>query len=102
MRADIYIAGADPLSGWALRHRVTQQVEGEAVYFAPIEYVITSKLRYFQMGGSDRHLRDVARMIEVSGSDIDQPTLESWVERLKLGAEWARALALKNRDEVSR
>jgi hypothetical protein len=91
MRADVYIAGADELSAWALGHRVVRQVEGEAVQFAPIEYVIVSKLRYFRMGGSDRHLRDIARMTEVSGSEIDVPTLESWVERLKLGAEWARA-----------
>lgn len=98
MRADVYVAGQDPLSKWALQHRVVRQVEGEGVRFAPIEYVIVSKLRYFQMGGSDRHLRDVARMMQVSGSDVDRPTLESWIERFKLNAEWARAIAYEERD----
>jgi hypothetical protein len=98
MRADIYIAGTDALNAWALRHRSIRQVEGEAVQFAPIEYVIVSKLRYFQMGGSDRHLRDIARMMEVSGPDVDRPTLESWISRLKLGTEWARALAYKEQE----
>lgn len=92
MRADVYIAGTDELSAWALQHRVVRQVEGEAVLFAPIEYVIASKLRYFQMGGSDRHLRDVARMMEVSGPDVDRPTLEHWIARSELGTAWARAL----------
>lgn len=95
MRADVYIAGSDALSAWALEHRVVRKIEGEEVQFAPIEYVITSKLRYFQMGGSDRHLRDVARMLDVSGPDVDLPTIENWIEQFKLGAEWARALAYK-------
>jgi hypothetical protein len=95
MRADVYIAGTDELNAWALKHRSVLHVEGEAVQFAPIEYVIVKKLHYFQMGGSDRHLRDIARMMEVSGSDVDGPTMESWIARLKLGAEWTRALAYK-------
>jgi hypothetical protein len=61
------------------------------VRFAPIEYVIVNKLRYFQMGGSDRHLRDVARMMEISGADIDPPTLDRWIASRGLGAEWAKA-----------
>ena len=93
MRADVYFAGTDELNEWALQHRVIRQVEGELVQFAPIESVIASKLRYFQLGGSDRHLRDIARMMEVSGSDVDRPTLDRWITRLKLDAEWAKALA---------
>lgn len=98
MRADVYIAGTDEVSGWALGRRVVRQVEGEDVQFAPIEYVIVSKLRYFQMGGSDRHLRDVARMMEVSGVDVDRPTLDGWIARLRLEAEWAKARAYEGRE----
>lgn len=50
-----------------------------------------SKLRYFRDGGSDRHLRDNARMLEVSGTELDRPTLEAWVERLDLVNEWTQA-----------
>ncbi len=98
MRADVYLAGTDEPDAWALQHRVVRQVEGEAVQFAPIEAVIVSKLRYFQMGGSDRHLRDIARMMEVSESDVDLPTLDRWIVRLKLGAEWERALGYQTHE----
>ncbi len=40
MRADGYLAGADALQSWALQHRVVRTIEGEAVPFAPVEYVI--------------------------------------------------------------
>lgn len=91
MRADVYCAGADDLHAWALQHRVVRQIEGEAVQFAPIEYVIVYKLRYVRLGGSDRHLHDVARMVDVSGALVDQSTLDLWINRLGLTAEWARA-----------
>ncbi|MEP7383725.1 MAG: hypothetical protein ABI910_18710 [Gemmatimonadota bacterium] len=98
MRADVYLAGDDPLQAWALAAHVTRAVEGEQVRFAPIEYVIVYKLRYAQMGGSDRHLRDVARMIETSGAWIREETLHDWIARLDLGAPWERALGYVGRE----
>jgi len=94
LRADVYFAGNDELVSWALERRVVRVVQGEAVQFAPIEYVILSKLRYFRDGGSDRHLRDIARMLEVSGAELDRPPLEMWLARLNLASEWARARSL--------
>ena len=93
LRADVYFAGNDDLAAWALGRRVVRVVQGEAVQFAPIEYVILSKLRYFRDGGSDRHLRDIARMLAVSGSEVDRPTHEAWVERLDVAGEWKQARA---------
>lgn len=92
MRADVYLAGTDPLQAWALTHAVTREIQGEPVRFAPIEYVIVYKLRYAAMGGSDRHVRDVARMIEVSRDTVDQATLDYWIDRRGLSALWSRAL----------
>ena len=91
MRADVYFAGADELIAWALQRRAVREVQGETVLFAPIEYVIVNKLRYFQMGKSDRHLRDVARMMEVSGPDVDRSVLDGWISRLALAPEWEKA-----------
>jgi hypothetical protein len=91
MRADVYVAPDEAISNWALQHRRARMVEGEAVQFAPIEYVIAYKLRYFQLGGSERHLRDVARMLEVSNSEIDQGVLHRWIAELDLDDAWERA-----------
>ena len=70
----------------------------DVFYCPPIEYVIANKLRYFQVGRSDRHLRDVARMMEISGSEVDLPTLEHWIARLHLGTEWATARSYESRE----
>lgn len=98
MRADVYLAGSDELQLWAVQHRVARQVGGEVVQFAPVEYVIAFKLRYYEAGGSDRHLRDVARMLEVSGSTVDRAVLDRWVERLHLEHAWSKALAHRGQE----
>ncbi|MFW6200320.1 MAG: nucleotidyl transferase AbiEii/AbiGii toxin family protein [Gemmatimonadota bacterium] len=97
LRADVYTAGNDPLHQWALRHRSRIETEGASIALAPIEYVILRKLQYFRDSGSDRHLRDVAMMIRISGSVIDRPTLHEWIVRLDVGAEWERAQGLEPR-----
>jgi hypothetical protein len=92
LRADVYVAGEDPLNAWALRRVVIRTIDGVDVRVAPIEAVILGKLRYYRMGGSDRHLRDIHQMVRVSGDSIDRPALDAWVGRLGLQAEWDRAL----------
>ncbi len=98
MRADVYLAGGDELQDWALQHRITRRVEGEAVQFAPVEHVIVYKLRYVRMSGSDRHLRDVARIMEISDADVNRETLGHWIRRFDLAAEWEKALAYEDPD----
>lgn len=95
LRADVYAAGDSVLNRWAMAHRVVRTIEGEAVQVAPIEAVIIGKLRYFKMGGSDRHLRDISNIIRVSGSEIDQVVLARWIRELELEAPWSKAQAFK-------
>jgi hypothetical protein len=84
LRADVYIAGGDPLTVWAFGRRVRLRVGGAQIWVAPIEYVILRKLEYYDQSGSDRHLRDVAMMLRISGDSVDSGSLLHWAERLEL------------------
>jgi len=87
-KADIYIA-FDELHRWAMARRRRLDVDGLALYVAPIEYVIARKLDYFREGGSEKHVRDIRSMLAVSGDAIDRAALEAWIDRLGLRAQWA-------------
>lgn len=91
MRADVYLPGGDALNAWAFAHKVTRTVDQDEVTVAPIEAVILSKLRYYQMGKSDRHLRDIRLMLTVNGDLVDRPELERWAARLGVEREWQQA-----------
>ena len=90
-KADIYIA-FDELHRWALAHRRAIEIDGIHMSVAPVEYVILRKLEYFREGGSEKHLRDIRAMLEVSASQIDRTLLEEWIARLGLAAAWSRVV----------
>jgi hypothetical protein len=95
LRADVYLAGDDPLHRWAMARRRTAAIGGDAIWFAPIEYVIVRKLEYFRDGGSDRHLRDIAGILRVSGEQVDSDELRQLVAERGLREFWQRALVLR-------
>ena len=89
LRADIYCcARNDALGHWGLSRRQALTIGEHLLWLAPIEYVIVQKLRYFRESGHERHLRDIADMLQVSGEAIDRLVLEDWIKRLSLEAEW--------------
>lgn len=87
-KADCYPIGRDPLHRWAMARRRRIVMFGEPVMLAPPEYVIVRKLEFFREGGSEKHLRDIQGMLDVSGDLIAHADLESLIAERGLGAEW--------------
>jgi hypothetical protein len=86
-KADIYIA-YDALHQWGLAHRRTLDLDGVPIHVAPIEYVIVRKLEYYREGKSDKHLRDIRSMLEVSAELVDRVQIEKFVAERGLEVEW--------------
>jgi hypothetical protein len=63
----------------------------EAFVAAP-EDVILGKLWYYQEGGSDKHLRDIAAMMQVSGDEIDTGYVDHWAQELGVRDLWQAVL----------
>lgn len=76
LKADVYLAGEDPLHVWALERRRRFEVGGREVWVAPPEYVILRKLLFFREGGSSKHVRDVRALLAAQGERLDYATLE--------------------------
>jgi len=90
-KADVYPTGSDDLNAWAFRNKRSVPFQGETLVLAPPEYVIVRKLEYFREGGSDKHLRDIRGMLQVSGEQLDRAALDEWIARRGVQAEWQRA-----------
>lgn len=97
-KADVYVVGRDPLHLWAMGRRLRIDLGGSPLWLAPPEYVIVRKLEYFREGGAEKHVRDIAAMLDVSGDRIDLAAVEEEVSERGLVAEWRAARALCERD----
>ena len=91
LRADVYLGGSDPLHAWAFDRRRRLALDRGFITLAPPEYVIVRKLEYYRDSGSDRHIRDIGMMLQLSSDQIDQQEIEHWIKEFDLGAEWREA-----------
>lgn len=92
LKADIYLSRNHPSLPWALAHTRRVQTSTCKITVAPPEYVILHKLDFFRESGHQRHLRDIAGMIDQQ--ELDYEFLAPAINALHLESEWATALKL--------
>ncbi len=95
LKADIYLSQNHPYLPWAIEHIRRIEAETCQISIAPPEYVILHKLEFYRESNHQRHLRDIAGIIEQQS--LDQSFLESAVATLNLTPQYQAALALTTR-----
>lgn len=76
-----------------------QRLFSEGLYnawFGAPENIILMKLRYYQKGGGEKHLRDISGMLLIQGPAIDCAYIDQWSQHLGVHAEW-----ISLRDQLS-
>ncbi len=84
-----------PNSDWPdeLVRRVQMPLaDGRPAWFVAAEDLILHKMAFYREGGSDKHLRDVASMLKISGDQIDRGYVTAWSARLGLSDIWSAVL----------
>ena len=65
LKADFYPAKGDETFVWAWQNKQVVESDSGPVYLAPPEYVILWKLIFYKEGKSQKHLRDISRILTV-------------------------------------
>lgn len=97
-KADLILRKERPFSRSEFERRQSASIGGVEVFIATAEDTIVAKLEWAKQGESERQLRDVAGILDVSGSNLDRPYIDRWVAELGLLVEWDRAKALAGSD----
>ena len=89
LKIDVIIPTADDF-GCSRRARARDVTvrPGWQARFASPEDVILRKLQYYQMGGSEKHVRDIAGVFRIQGSRIDLAYLDEWATLLGVADIW--------------
>lgn len=75
------------------RRRPVRLLPDRDVMTAAPEDVILGKLWYYSEGGGDRHLRDIAGILRVTGEGVDRAEVERWARELGYLEAWQQVLA---------
>jgi hypothetical protein len=90
-KADIYLTGRDELHVWGMPNAKRANLGEDHVMIAPPEYVILRKLQFYREGQSQKHLRDISRMLSGLGDDWDRAPLLQMIQEERLQTEWQKA-----------
>lgn len=63
------------------------------VLFSSPEDAIVMKMQYYKDGQSEKHLRDIAGVMQVNRDTIDRAYIEGWARELDLTEVWQAILA---------
>lgn len=95
-KIDFMLTRDDPWhAGQVSRRRRVDLGTGEqslSGYVASPEDVILGKLWYYREGGGDRHLRDIAGILRVTGDGVDRAEVERWARQLGYLEVWEAIL----------
>lgn len=92
-KVDLLVRRDRPFSRTEFDRRLHASVLGHEIHIATAEDTIIAKLEWAVAGESERQLRDVARILAVSGDSLDRAYLARWVTELGLDEAFDRAEA---------
>lgn len=71
--------------------RVPAKLFDIQLFVASAEDLIISKLEWAKLGGSQRQIEDVAKVMAVQWETLDQNYLSKWIDELQLQEQWSAA-----------
>jgi hypothetical protein len=89
LKIDMLIPADVPFnrSRFARARRVKPAGDYEAAFASP-EDVIIKKMEYYRDGGCEKHLRDIAGVLRISGKGLDRDYIAEWASSLGLASIW--------------
>jgi len=92
-KIDFMIVRDDAWGRSQMSRRIRKPIVADVeAYLAAPEDIILGKLWFYDEGGSEKHLRDIVAMLQVSGGDIDREYIEHWCAELELAEAWRAVL----------
>jgi len=93
LKADLIVARPDPENLARLKRvREISAGSGVRIRFSTPEDLILSKLKFYQEGGSEKHLRDIQGILRANPGGLDLDLVSSTADQQGLGAVWRKLL----------
>jgi len=94
LKVDVMIPKRDELDRSRFSRRVKiQPAPGFEVYYTSPEDLILKKLEYYEEGGSEKHLRDIAGILKAGRVDVDRGYVTEWARRKGWDEVWQQILS---------
>ncbi len=84
LKVDFWMVKEDNNNPPEFENRRAKKISGQNVFFVSPEDLILSKLQWYKLSSSERHIDDVKSVFKISGENIDKKYLDYWINKLEL------------------
>lgn len=91
LKTDLILRKSRPFDREEFARRVPTKLFDIQLFVASAEDVIISKLEWAKLGGSQRQIEDVAKVMAAQWKTLDQTYLSKWIGELELREQWSAA-----------
>jgi hypothetical protein len=98
LKADVYVAGDDPLIAFGFQTATPRDLSGVTMNMASATYIVAMKLHYFGISSQEKHLRDIRSLLSVSPQEVDIERVAEWAKTFHLEATWRDCLARRGEE----
>tara|TARA_Y100000031_G_scaffold69444_1_gene77165 strand:- start:477 stop:1013 length:537 start_codon:yes stop_codon:yes gene_type:complete len=85
IKVDFWVLKKGSFDSIRLKRKIAKKILGKTVYFTSPEDLILSKLEWYKLSESTRHLEDIESVLKISGKKLDMRYLKQWA--IKLGVK---------------
>lgn len=85
IKVDFWVIKNQPFELSRIKRRVVKHILGQTVHFTSPEDLILSKLQWYGLSNSERHIDDIKSVFKISGKDLDKKYLKHWIDKLGFG-----------------
>ncbi|MDX1608370.1 MAG: DUF6036 family nucleotidyltransferase [Candidatus Spechtbacterales bacterium] len=82
MKIDFWIATNTPFDKSRMERKTAEDIKGQRVYFTSPEDLIISKLQWYALSESTRHIEDIESVLDISRDKLDMDYLKKWAAKL--------------------
>ncbi|MFH0791886.1 MAG: hypothetical protein V1905_01595 [bacterium] len=83
LKVDFWVIG-DNFEKQKIKRGIYKKIDNARVCFSSPEDLILSKLQWYKISPSDRHIDDIKSVLEISGKGLDKKYLRNWIRKLGL------------------
>ena len=84
LKVDFWTEKEDKNNPPEFKNRKFKRISGQKVFFVSPEDLILSKLRWYELSRSERHISDIKSVFKLSGKKLNEKYLNYWIAKLNL------------------
>ncbi len=91
-KIDFWVVTKNSVGLKEIQRAIAYSLNGQVINFISPEDLILSKLRWYKLSNSDKHLEDAHSVLKIMGEKLDKKYLEREVKKQKLVAIWKKLI----------